>query len=54
MHECPMCNQACDCDGEDLWQEAPDDCQCECLDDDLDEWDRDDDEWFSEDWDDEG
>ena len=22
MHECPDCGQACDCDGEDLWNDA--------------------------------
>lgn len=21
MHECPICGQACDCDGEDIWNE---------------------------------
>lgn len=30
MHECPDCGQACDCDGEDTWFEAPDDCTHEC------------------------
>jgi hypothetical protein len=30
MHECPVCGQACDCDGDDLWCDAPDDCSCEC------------------------
>lgn len=30
MHECPWCGQACDCDGEDTWLEAPIDCTCEC------------------------
>jgi hypothetical protein len=29
MHECPICGQYCDCDGEDMDQEAPDDCTCE-------------------------
>jgi uncharacterized protein YbaR (Trm112 family) len=28
-HECPVCGQACYCDQEDLWQEAPDDCACD-------------------------
>jgi hypothetical protein len=33
MHECPQCGQACACDGEDTWfDEAPDDCECECED----------------------
>lgn len=22
MHECPGCGQACDCDGEDIWNDA--------------------------------
>lgn len=22
MHECPACGQACDCDGEDVWNDA--------------------------------
>lgn len=30
MHECPDCGQACACDIEDMWQDAPNDCQC-CL-----------------------
>lgn len=30
MHECPFCGQACDCDGEDTWLNAPIDCQCSC------------------------
>lgn len=30
MHECPNCGMACDCDGEDTWLEAPDNCSCEC------------------------
>lgn len=30
MHECPWCGQECDCDGEDTWLEAPDDCTCGC------------------------
>ena len=32
MHECPACGQACDCDGEDHEQSAPDDCVCCALD----------------------
>lgn len=35
MHECSICSQVCDCDGEDTWyDEAPDDCACECEEDD--------------------
>jgi hypothetical protein len=36
MHDCPNCGMACDCDLEDTWLEAPDDCchECESLDDD--------------------
>lgn len=30
MHECPWCGQVCDCDVEDTWLEAPDDCMCGC------------------------
>lgn len=30
MHECPFCGQACDCDGEDTWLDAPIDCMCDC------------------------
>lgn len=43
MHECPECGQACDCDGEDHDQSAPDDCQHECEIDDDDDDDDDDD-----------
>ncbi len=30
MHECPDCGQACACDQDDLWQPAPEDCECGC------------------------
>lgn len=30
MHECPVCGQACDCDGEDTWLDAPLDCDHDC------------------------
>ena len=34
MHECPECGQACDCDGEDIWNDAAAlDCIHECEDD---------------------
>jgi len=34
MHECPECGQACDCDGEDVWNEyAGLECVHECEDD---------------------
>jgi len=38
MHDCPFCFQACDCDGEDTWLEAPDDCSHECEEEELDDW----------------
>ena len=40
MHECPDCGQACDCDSDDLWRDAPIDCECACEDfmDEYDEW----------------
>jgi hypothetical protein len=41
MHDCPGCNQACDCDGEDHWNDAAsEDCTHDC--DEFDEPDRDD------------
>ena len=31
MHECEICGQVCDCDGEDLQHDAaPNDCSHEC------------------------
>jgi len=30
MHDCPECGGTCDCDGEDHFQEAPEDCSHEC------------------------
>lgn len=34
MHECPECGMACDCDGEDLWNDAAaKNCTHECEDD---------------------
>lgn len=30
MHECPECGSACDCDGEDHEQPAPNDCSHDC------------------------
>ena len=32
MHECPICGQTCDCDGEDTWFSYPYnlDCTCNC------------------------
>lgn len=36
MHECPVCQMDCDCDGDDLWyDEAPDECEHDCDDDDA-------------------
>jgi hypothetical protein len=33
MHECPECGQACDCDGEDVWNDyASLDCEHDCED----------------------
>ena len=37
MHECVSCGQACACDIEDTWLDAPEDCTCPC-------WDEPDDE----------
>jgi hypothetical protein len=31
MHECPACGMACDCDGDDLWNEEAE-CRCDCED----------------------
>lgn len=39
MHVCPNCLQVCDCDMEDHWQEAPDDCSHECDEDGDGDWD---------------
>lgn len=30
MHDCPECGEACDCDGEDHGQSAPEDCGHDC------------------------
>lgn len=31
MHDCPYCEQACDCDGEDTWFDEPEDiCTHDC------------------------
>lgn len=43
MHDCPECGGACDCDGEDHHQPAPDDCMHECQGDDEDDPEDDDD-----------
>lgn len=32
MHECQICGQACDCDGEDTWFENVANCAHECED----------------------
>lgn len=42
MHACPRCGMACDCDGDDLYVECWDDCDCQCdepefIDDEMDE-----------------
>jgi hypothetical protein len=32
MHDCWNCQEACDCDGEDVGgQPQPDDCRCPCF-----------------------
>jgi hypothetical protein len=32
MHECPNCQMACDCDGEDTWNDAAAGaCYCPCV-----------------------
>lgn len=28
MHKCPNCRQTCDCDDDDLWLDAPENCAC--------------------------
>lgn len=38
MHKCPNCGQACACDMEGHWQEAPDDCAHECDNFGEDDW----------------
>ena len=39
MHSCPNCGQACDCIGDDLWNELEAaHCQCQCEFDDEDYW----------------
>jgi hypothetical protein len=43
MHDCPRCGQACDCDLEDTWLDAPIDCICDCegyyaSEDDYEDW----------------
>lgn len=31
MHECPNCGQACDCVGDDTWNDMEaEECQCDC------------------------
>jgi hypothetical protein len=37
MHDCPDCGQACDCDGEDTWNEDVEDCVHNCELDDVDD-----------------
>ena len=48
MHECPECGELCDCDLEDMEQDAPEDCCHRCEydlpDDDEDDWEEEDDE----------
>ncbi len=37
MHECPECGMVCDCDGEDVWNDAAaETCEHECEDDEID------------------
>lgn len=54
MHECPNCGQACDCIGDDTWDDTEaEECQCECewLEDNEDGWDDDnEDEYDASDW----
>lgn len=39
MHECDNCGQMCDCDGEDLMNDAYDDCRHDCEEDyDEEDW----------------
>jgi hypothetical protein len=40
MHECPNCGQACDCIGDDTWNDLEAlecECQCEFLEDNMDD-----------------
>lgn len=39
MHDCYFCGCVCDCDGEDMWNQAPADCRCAqtCQEEDDDE-----------------
>ena len=39
MHECPNCGQACDCIGDDTWDDTEAaECECDCWqDDELDD-----------------
>jgi hypothetical protein len=38
MHECPECQRACDCDGEDTWNDAAaDECTHRCAPEDRDD-----------------
>jgi hypothetical protein len=44
MHACPNCGQACDCTGDDTWDDTEEaDCQCDCswLEDNMDDPDYD-------------
>lgn len=50
MHECPICGQACDCDGEDTWYGYPYnmDCTCNCEEEERDNYDDDYDDDYEE------
>lgn len=39
MHECGDCGYMCDCDGEDLHQPQPNDCTCDCGDEEYEDAD---------------
>ena len=39
MHECPICGQACDCIGDDTWDDTEAyECEHDCEDDEEETW----------------
>lgn len=44
MHDCPLCQEACYCDGEDAGMDLmdPEECFCECEE---EEWEGEDEQW---------
>ena len=39
MHQCPYCGEECSCDGDEMWHEAPWDCEHALADEDDEEED---------------